>query len=787
MKRLGFFTILFTLLWACQKDYNKTKQPYKFIPQESSAIIQINELNDFISSIDNNEILSSLYQKELKNASQILNQLHTTEEIYITFSDSTQTDYLILTENDSTLFVIDAVPNHISETLKDSKINKTQINDYTFYHTVLGNTFCGSNNLELLKNLDPENENEELSKLIETTDRKSVASIIFKSNTTNYSKLLFTSIGNKTHSNFTTLDLDYTDKGLNYNGILTSKDSSTNYLDTFKNTIPQKINTPSIAPLGTSSLISITYDDFSVFSRNSAVLVDSTATSNKTFLNLTNEIAFIDNALLLHSLDTNLILESIEDKSHAESFRDIDIFEFNEPDFFEFNLKPFISFKNAHYFSIFEDFIVFTSSLDDLKSILTNALNNNTLANSDAFQSINDDLSDEASLFIFKDSKGLSQVLGKTMNGYNANAVQFVTEDSYTHINGVIQKFKKRAASNSVTETFTSPLEAMILTAPQTVKNHVSKSHDVIVQDVNNVVYLISSSGNILWKKELNGKILGQIEQIDMYKNGRLQLAFATPNRFYVLDRNGNDVSPFPLKFKDPITQPLSVFDYDKRKDYRLLVTQGNNLIMYNAKGKTVSGFNYKNKDSDITSQPKHFRIGTKDYIVFSAGEHLEVLNRQGSNRINVKDKIQFSNNNIYLYQNKFTTTNTLGQLIQVDTQGKLSTKNLNLSDKHKITTTSKTLVSLNENRLIIKSRTIDLDYGDYTEPRIFYLNDKIYVTTTDLQSKKVYLFDSQAKSIPNFPVFGTSSATLEKLDNDKGLELITQSDDKTIVVYKLH
>tara|TARA_R110002111_G_scaffold123359_4_gene187396 strand:- start:14798 stop:17161 length:2364 start_codon:yes stop_codon:yes gene_type:complete len=787
MKRLGFFTILFTLLSACQKDYNKTKQPYKFIPQESSAIIQINELNDFISSIDNNEILSSLYQKELKNASQVLNQLHTTEEIYISFSDSTQTDYLILTENDSTLFVIDAVPNHISETLKDSKINKTQINDYTFYHTVLGNTFCGSNNLELLKNLDPENENEELSKLIETTDRKSVASIIFKSNATNYSKLLFTSIGNKTDSNFTTLDLDYTDKGLNYNGILTSKDSSANYLDTFKNTIPQKINTPSIAPLGTSSLISITYDDFSVFSRNSAVLVDSTATSNKTFLNLTNEIAFIDNALLLHSLDTNLILESIEDKSHAESFRDIDIYEFNTPDFFEFNLKPFISFKNAHYFSIFEDFIVFTSSLDDLKSILTNALNNNTLANSDAFQSINDDLSDEASLFIFKDSKGLSQVLGKTMNGYNANAVQFVTEDSYTHINGVIQKFKKRAASNSVTETFTSPLEAMILTAPQTVKNHVSKSHDVIVQDVNNVVYLISSSGNILWKKELNGKILGQIEQIDMYKNGRLQLAFATPNRLYVLDRNGNDVSPFPLKFKDPITQPLSVFDYDKRKDYRLLVTQGNNLIMYNAKGKTVSGFNYKNKDSDITSQPKHFRIGTKDYIVFSAGEHLEVLNRQGSNRINVKDKIQFSNNNIYLYQNKFTTTNTLGQLIQVDTQGKLGTKNLNLSDKHKITTTSKTLVSLNENRLIIKSRTIDLDYGDYTEPRIFYLNDKIYVTTTDLQSKKVYLFDSQAKSIPNFPVFGTSSATLEKLDNDKGLELITQSDDKTIVVYKLH
>jgi hypothetical protein len=93
----------------------------------------------------------------------------------------------------------------------------------------------------------------------------------------------------------------------------------------------------------------------------------------------------------------------------------------------------------------------------------------------------------------------------------------------------------------------------------------------------------------------------------------------------------------------------------------------------------------------------------------------------------------------------------------------------------------------MTENKLNIKSRRIDLDYGDYTAPRIFYLNDKIYVTTTDLQAKKVYLFDSQADPIPNFPVFGTSAAELQNLDQDASLELITQSDDKNIVVYKLH
>lgn len=787
MQRLAFILVLFTFFWTCQKDYSKTKQPYKFIPNETTAVFQINELNDFISSIENNDILSGIYNKELDKASRILKNLNTSKQVYVSFLDSLNPNYLILTENDSTLFVLDSITNLISETLLDSNIEKTQLNDQTFYHKTIGKTFVGSNSLEVLKRLNPKEENKEISKLIETTDKKAVASILFNTGSTNYSKLLFTDLEHIPPTNFTVLDLNHTDKGLNYNGIITSIDSSDNYLNGFKNTIPQKINAVSIAPASTSSLISITYDDFSVFSKNINAPEDASSEGPKSFLSFTNEIALMDNVLVLHSLDTNLILESIEDKAMAESFRDIDIYEFGKPDYFESKLKPFIAFENANYFAVYEDFMVFSTSTDTLKSVLTNVLNNSTLANSDAYKSVSEHLSDEASLFIFKDSEGLSNTFGKPLKGYNANAVQYVREDTYMHINGVIQKFKKRAASNSVAETFATPVEATLLSTPQVVKNHVTGSHDILAQDVNNILYLISSSGTILWKKQLQGKILGQVEQIDMYKNGRLQLAFTTSNRLYVLDRNGNDVSPFPLKFNDKITQPLAVFDYDKRKAYRLLVTQGENLLMYNAKGQSVAGFNYKSNGSQIKSQPKHFRIGTKDYIVFAAGETLKILNRQGNVRINVTEKIRFSDNEIYLYQNKFTTSNDLGELVQVDTKGRLSTKNLNLTDKHSITTTSKTLVSLQENRLTIKSRTIDLDYGDYTDPKIFYLNDKIYVTTTDLQSKKVYLFDSQAKLIPNFPVFGTSSATLEKLDGERGLELITQSDDKTVVVYKIH
>ncbi|MTE28036.1 ribonuclease HII [Winogradskyella ouciana] len=785
MKRFCFLLVLFSVVISCQKDYDKIKSPYKFLPPETNSVFAVNELNDFVKSIKNHNILSSIYIKELTNGSSVLENLNTTRQIYIAFLGENNSDYLILTENDSTLFIVDSIPNHISKNLNDLKVNKTQIDSTVFYHKSLSNVFAASNNLEILKNLNYNQDNNDLTTLIETSDSESIASLVFKSNSSNYSRLLFSKEDEST--NYSVLDLNYSDKSLQYNGITTSSDSIEIKIDCFKNTIPQKTQSINIAPSNTESLISISYDDFTVFNKNIHQLRKVEIDSMQTFLNFTNEIAQIDNAIILHSLDTDLVLETIEVKSNIETFRDIDIYEFGDSDFFQDRLQPFITFENARYFSIYDEFIIFSNSTETLKSIITDALNNNTLVNTDAFESISDNLSDEASLFIFKNSEGLSKIFGKTIKGYNANAVQFIFEDGYAHVNGVIKEFKKRRSSNSVTEAFSVTLDDPIISTPQTVKNHATKAHDIAVQDVNNVLYLISSTGNVLWQKQLQGKILGKIEQIDMYKNGRLQLAFVTPNRLYVLDRNGNDVSPFPHRFNDEITQPLSVFDYDKRKNYRLLITQGKNLLMYDAKGKSVNGFNYGNNGSEITTQPKHFRIGSKDYIAFAAGETLKILNRQGNVRINVKDKIRFSDNEVYLYKNKFTTTNTLGHLVQVDTRGKLSTKNLNLTNNHHLETTSKTLVSMTENKLNIKSRTVDLDYGNYTAPRIFYLNDKIYVTTTDLQSKKVYLFDSQAKSIPNFPVFGTSLAELQKLDQDKGLELITQADDKTIIVYKLH
>ncbi|MCB0373942.1 MAG: ribonuclease HII, partial [Muricauda sp.] len=176
------------------------------------------------------------------------------------------------------------------------------------------------------------------------------------------------------------------------------------------------------------------------------------------------------------------------------------------------------------------------------------------------------------------------------------------------------------------------------------------------------------------------------------------------------------------------------------------------------------------------------------DYLVFKLEDNtLKILHRTGTDRIKVTEKIDFSKNEVFLYKNKFTVTNKKGVLHQIDTKGNLTATNFNLNSDHGMYATSNTLAFMDDNVLSIKGRKVELDLGVYTKPKIFYIYDKIYVSVTDIQSQKIYLFDSQAKSIPNFPVFGNSLIDLTDMDNDRKLELVAKDQDNSLIVYKLN
>jgi len=499
----------------------------------------------------------------------------------------------------------------------------------------------------------------------------------------------------------------------------------------------------------------------------------------------------------LNAENTSQILNG----SKVNTYRDISIHKYQTPDSFSQTLTPLIKDFEAKYYIIKDEFIIFASSVDILKDIIATILNQTSIYQQSYYQNAVKDLSDNASIFIAGSIENLKNYISKNSSEdyqdqwsdlqakrYPIGFTQIIKENDFAHIHAILQKNIAKGEATSVTQVASTTLEKELLNAPVLVKNHRTKGMDIAVQDIENMLYLISDKGAIFWKKEIDGPILGDIKQIDIYKNGRFQLLFNTANTIYLVDRDGKDVTPYPKKFENTITQPLALFDYDKSKRYRIVITQGNKTTMFNAEAEVVSGFGFKGTETNLTATPKHIRIGTKDYILLSEENgKLSILDRLGRTRIDVTEKVDFSNNEWYQYQDKFTSVTKDGNMIQIDQKGGIIKQNLALGENISMVSTNKTLVTFSENKLSIKGRTLELDYGVYTAPKLYYINNKIYITLTDIQSKKVYLYDSNGELFPNFPVYGNSVLSLGNIDKDPNLEFVVQGEENGILIYQIN
>jgi len=809
MKKFWFIFFSFLFIISCNDSNQKTLNPLSLVPNNTDIIIKVNSAEGLENGLKNNALIRELENyAQVENFSKYLIPVHHINihnsiiALSKDSSDSLEISYII--PNSKQNLTLDSIPNLILDSSYRNRkgIHKILFSNKSFYTTYKDSILFVSNKLKLAEqSLLKKSIDLELETLYNTSDNEKMVSILINHKNSNSNPLIFTdsTLNTLQFSNYTMIDSDISQKAILFNGITKANDSTKSLINIFNQTIPQENKIANISPSNISSFKSITFDNYQIFKQNLAKhqFQDSVLNPIDFFQNIieVGEIKSEDKtAVICRSIDPSSTFEDLNAQVIAEQYRDLDIYNIEDSTITLNEFYPIIDTKNSNYCTIIEDFFVFSDDIPFLKSIISNFQNNSTLSKSEAYKEIQDNLSDESSLLIFGNSTELNSILNSNftddkklnISDYKTSAIQFIYDTNFAHINAILKTHKNRERNNTVSEDYNISLDADLLTTPQLVKNHTNNQMDIVAQDTKNNLYLISNKGKVFWKKQLEGKILGNIQQIDIYKNGRLQLVFNTSKRLYVLDRNGKEVKPFSLTFNNDITQPVAVFDYDKNKNYRLMITQGQSVFMYDKSGKIVPGFTYKSAQNTISSQPKHFRINRKDYIVFPHGNKLEILDRTGKQRIKVKENISFSNNEIYQYKNRFTTSNTNGELLEIDQKGNTNHTNLNANSEHKITTTSRTLAVMNDNKLTIKSNTITLDFGEYTAPKIFYINDKIYVTVTDLQSKKGYLFDSQAKPIANFPVYANSSLELNNIDKDRALEVITKGDNNAIIIYEI-
>ncbi len=198
--------------------------------------------------------------------------------------------------------------------------------------------------------------------------------------------------------------------------------------------------------------------------------------------------------------------------------------------------------------------------------------------------------------------------------------------------NATVQQRGEEVAVSAYLWSHSLPQQA--ISVPFLIKNHRSGMTNILVQDESNQCFLLDENGEELWRISLDGPIQGDVQQIDIFKNGKLQMVFATGELLHCLDILGREVEGFPVSLPEATSLGATVLDYDKNRNYRILLPAGSKLYNYSVEGQRIDGWKTDAASGTITQSPLLYQRGGKDYVIISTLERAHVLNRRGEERI---------------------------------------------------------------------------------------------------------------------------------------------------------
>jgi hypothetical protein len=136
------------------------------------------------------------------------------------------------------------------------------------------------------------------------------------------------------------------------------------------------------------------------------------------------------------------------------------------------------------------------------------------------------------------------------------------------------------------------------------------------VQDIQNRLYRIDRSGNIVWTVQLDQPIISEIYQVDFFKNKDLHYLFNTKNHIYCLDQYGKTTPNYPIPLGSPATNGLICIDYEGDREYAFYLACANgNWYGFLKSGKPLSGWSPLTLRGYFARPLQHYRMQNKDYL----------------------------------------------------------------------------------------------------------------------------------------------------------------------------
>lgn len=480
-----------------------------------------------------------------------------------------------------------------------------------------------------------------------------------------------------------------------------------------------------------------------------------------------------------------------------------EMFEFPFSNFFETFFGRVFGAVDLKYYTFTGNFIVFGESQSALSDFAYAQVLEKTLSNDIRFKQFTDYLSDQSNFYFYTNMFYAPEIISNFLNDnlksgllenaelfrkFQAFALQFRSSRGMLY-NNVFLKYIPDIKEEAVT-LWESHMDTSLSFKPYFVRNHYTGENEIFVQDLNHKIYLINKVGRVLWRLQLAEPINSEVFQVDYYKNGKLQLFFSTKSALHLIDRNGNYVERYPIQLRSPSTAGVAVFDYEKNKNYRLLIPcQNRKVYLYGIEGNIIGGWKFDQTDTEVSQTGKHFRNQGKDYIVFADKYRLYIQNRRGETRVKVQDHFPVSKNNGIYFQKagdnnpaRWVATDTSGVVNYVYLDGRIETKDVGrYTQDHYFELADvdadgiEDFIFLDRNQLLVKKSNGDEIFShEFDEiidsPPIYfyfgYQDRKIGVV--EKEENRIYLFNGNGDLYENFPLEGNTPFSIGYLGNDQ-------------------
>ena len=490
------------------------------------------------------------------------------------------------------------------------------------------------------------------------------------------------------------------------------------------------------------------------------------------------ELIVNDSSIIVFNYDDNSTRNILKRLKQVSQYRDQLIYSGKYLNLSDFDVFDFRISKNYDYISNIENNLILTNNLNAMQNLILNYNNKSLVTKNENF---------ERFLSVVPRKTTFYEIINNdNKEDYNNFQYWFT---NYEIKNKSFFKSLFTTPTIDLNETkslnlkFSKKLKNNIISNPTFVNNYRTGKKNIIFQDADLNLILLDLNEEIIFEKKLGSKIISEIFQVDLYKNKRLQFVFLTDEEFIVLDIKGNFVKKIKLE-KSNSNKFLSVFDYDKNRNYRFIIQNGRSLKMLDRKFKIVKGFKKTKLKSEILKKLKHIRIYNKDYLtIIDKSGSPQILDRRGNIRIKLPKKFNVEQNNFYINSGNLITINTLNQLVNIQLDGTITYKQLP-DEKHLIFANKNNLLIKSQGKISINNNDFNIPYGNYTGLNIFEKKDKTYYYIRDIDKNKSFLFDEN-KIIAGFPIFSKSDIDVSF---EKNQDLITlKGDDNEILLYTIN